>query len=149
MQESEHPNLIELLVVDADSKWYVSKFYSGGVLTKSTDYTADVVASLRAIRPLVEAVAELHAAGYVHRDIKPDNVFIADDGSLVLGDFGLVHFEDEGHTRLSDIWENVGSRDWMPPWAMGVRVEDVRPSFDAFVEGMSSERKSKASDPES
>ena len=40
MQESEHPNRIELIDVDQDSKWFVSKFYPGGVLTKSTEYIA-------------------------------------------------------------------------------------------------------------
>jgi len=39
---------------------------------------------------LVEAVSELHKGGFVHRDITPANVFLADDDRLVLGDFGLV-----------------------------------------------------------
>lgn len=53
----------------------------------------------------------------------------------MLGDFGLVFFSDEAKTRISDTYENVGSRDWMPPWAYGKRVEDLTPSFDVFSLG--------------
>lgn len=76
----------------------------------------------------------MHEASLVHRDIKPDNIFNF-AGRLVLGDLGLVHFIDQDQTRLSDTFENVGSRDWMPAWAMGMRLEDIRPSFDVFSLG--------------
>jgi serine/threonine protein kinase len=87
-------------------------------------------------RLIVEAVAELHNRGYVHRDIKSKNLFIASDGRPVLGDFGIVAFEDDAHTRVTEEFERVGSRDWMAPWAhTGLRVDDVRPSFDVFPLG--------------
>jgi serine/threonine protein kinase len=89
---------------------------------------------LNAFRPLVEGVAELHKRGVVHRDIKPDNIFVS-EGQLILGDFGIVWFDDAARTRVSDTYENVGSRDWMPGWAMGMRVDEVRPSFDVFSLG--------------
>jgi hypothetical protein len=82
----------------------------------------DVLGSLLAFRSLLEAVAKLHEKGYVHRDIKPDNIFVADDGHLVLGDFGLVIEPGAADGRLTDTYENVGSRDWMPGWAMGLRI---------------------------
>jgi serine/threonine protein kinase/HAMP domain-containing protein len=41
--------------------------------------------------PLLDGLAEVHAAGYLHRDIKPDNIYVRDsDGSLVLLDFGAA-----------------------------------------------------------
>jgi serine/threonine protein kinase len=92
----------------------------------------DLLASLLSIRPVVEAVALLHDSKLVHRDIKPDNVFVASDGRLVLGDFGLAIRMDDNPGRLTDTYENVGSRDWMPGWAMGMRIEDVKPTFDVF-----------------
>jgi len=39
------------------------------------------------------------------------------------------------YTRISGTFENVGSRDWMPAWAMGMRIEDIKPSFDVFSLG--------------
>ncbi len=90
---------------------------------------------MKAFRPLVEGVAKLHERGFVHRDIKPQNIFIDANGNLVLGDFGIVFFDDPAHTRLSATFENVGSRDWMPGWAYSVRIEAVKPAFDVFSLG--------------
>ncbi|KAI0085871.1 kinase-like domain-containing protein, partial [Irpex rosettiformis] len=44
-----------------------------------------------AIAELVSAVEHLHGVGIMHRDIKPNNVFISNDGHVALGDFGLAH----------------------------------------------------------
>jgi hypothetical protein len=84
---------------------------------------------------LVDGVAKLHTQGMIHRDIKPHNIFISASGELVLGDFGLVFFTDDHRTRLSATLENVGTRDWMPAWAMGIRIEEVKPTFDVFSLG--------------
>jgi len=136
MSENFHPNLIKILDVDPDSMWYVSQFYENGTLADNRDmFKGDFIKSLKAIRPLVEAVAKLHKKGYVHRDIKPQNVFLNSNNDLVLGDFGLIYFEDDQRTRISAKYENVGSRDWMPAWAMGMRIDDIKPTFDVFTLG--------------
>jgi serine/threonine protein kinase len=54
----------------------------GGVLT---DHELEAIA-----RPLCEGLDQLHAEGLIHRDVKPDNVLIRQDGSPVLLDFGAV-----------------------------------------------------------
>lgn len=136
MSENIHPNLLKILDVGDDSKWYVSEFHPKGSLSKNIEmFKADSLKALKAFRPLVEAVAKLHEKNYVHRDIKPQNVFIDSNDNLILGDFGLIYFVDEQHTRISATLENVGSRDWMPAWAMGMRIDDIKPSFDVFSLG--------------
>lgn len=136
MSENLHPNLIEILEVDPDLTWYVSKFYQNGTLEDKSDmFKGNFRKTLKAIRPLVEAVATLHKKGYVHRDIKPQNVFLNSKNDLILGDFGLIYFEDDQRTRISATYENVGSRDWMPGWAMGMRIDKVKPTFDVFSLG--------------
>jgi len=136
MSENLHPSLIEILEVDPDVTWYVSQFYPNGTLAHHREmFKGSFLKALKAIRPLVEGVAKLHKKGYVHRDIKPQNIFLTLENDLILGDFRLIYFEDDRHTRISATYENVGSRDWMPPWAMGIRIEDVKPSFDVFCLG--------------
>jgi serine/threonine protein kinase len=136
MSDNLHPNLLKIVEVDSDYKWYVSKFYRKGSLAKNRHmFKGDILSSLKAIYPLVEGVAELHKNGYVHRDIKPENIFIDANNQLILGDFGLVYYEDDKKSRFSKTFENVGSRDWMPGWAMSVRIDKVKPTFDVFSLG--------------
>lgn len=136
MSENLHGNLVRILDVDPDYKWYVSEFYPNATLgDKREMFKGNFAKALKAIRPLVEGVAMLHERGYVHRDIKPWNIFLNSSNDLILGDFGLVYFADNQHTRFSETNENVGSRDWMAPWAMGIRIEEVKPTFDVFSLG--------------
>ena len=44
---------------------------------------------------LAEALRYIHAAGVIHRDVKPSNVLIGEDGHAVLSDFGVSRFTDE------------------------------------------------------
>lgn len=127
-----NPHIIKILDASVKDGWFVTPYYPEGPLSKHLDrFAGDPERSLAALLPLVHGVAELHEEGVVHRDIKPDNIFV-DGDRLILGDFGIVFFEEAGRTRLTDSYENVGSRDWMPGWAMGMRVEDVSATFDVF-----------------
>ena len=136
MKQADHPNLLKIEDHNPDEKWFVSKYYPKGTLKdRSGWFTGQVERTLTAIRPVVEGVATLHGKGLVHRDIKPDNIFVDENEQLVLGDFGLVFFLDGDRTRLTDTYENVGSTDWMPSWATRMRIEDISPNFDVFSLG--------------
>jgi serine/threonine protein kinase len=128
----DHPNLIRVLDANIRDAWFVTPYYPDGPLSQHLGrFAGNPVSSLAALIPLARAVAKLHEVGAIHRDIKPENIFV-DGDRLILGDFGIVFFEDSARTRLSDTYENVGSRDWMPGWAMGMRIKDVSPAFDVF-----------------
>ncbi len=136
MEQADHPNLLKVRDLNLEEKWFVSKYYPNGTLKdRSGWFTGQVERALTAIRPVVEGVATLHAKQIVHRDIKPENIFVDEQEELVLGDFGLVFFEDPRHTRISGTYENVGSTDWMPSWATRMRIENINPSFDVFSLG--------------
>jgi len=53
----------------------------------------------RILAPLLDALAYIHAADYLHRDIAPDNVIIRTDGTPMLIDFGSARGEIAQHTR--------------------------------------------------
>lgn len=136
MSHASHNNLLCIRDTDPDGRWFAAQYHPNGTLSQRPElFKGDIPRALTAFRELVAGVATLHEKGIVHRDIKPQNIFLSVTDELVLGDFGLVFFTDERQTRLSDTLGNVGSRDWMPAWAMGIRIEDVKPSFDVFSLG--------------
>lgn len=111
-------------------------YYSRGPLSKNLEsIPTDLPHILRLFRSMVLGVSAIHKEGMVHRDIKPDNIFLDGDGNPVLGDFGIVFFTDNAATRLSATLESAGTHDWMPSWSEGQRVEKVKESHDVYSLG--------------
>ena len=136
LSQVNHPNILKILDQNLEEGWFVGEYHERGTLwVQKGLYKGNLLRALESFKPLVDGVRELHRAKLFHRDIKPHNVFTAQDGSLTLGDLGIVFFEDSARTRVTDAYENVGSRDWMPGWAMGMKIEEIRPSFDIFCLG--------------
>lgn len=132
LESVNHPSLVQVLDSNLDQRWFVMEFFEGGTLSNHLQtYKGRVLDALRAFRPIVDAVSALHTERIVHRDIKPDNIFVASDGHLVLGDCGLA-FKLENQERLTGSFENVGTRDYQPSWSYGMRLAEVQPTFDVF-----------------
>ncbi|MFD5617788.1 serine/threonine-protein kinase [Streptomyces yangpuensis] len=132
------------VVVADDRPWIVMELIRGQSLAdllraggplpprQAARIGAEVLGALRAA----------HAAGVEHRDVKPANVLLSDDGRVVLSDFGIAMVE--GSTALTMTGEVVGSPEYLPPeralgrssgpesdlWSLGVLLY-------AAVEGIS------------
>ncbi|MGD0199812.1 MAG: protein kinase [Bryobacteraceae bacterium] len=135
LQRTSHPAVLRLLDANVDERFIVTEFHPGGTLDKHlARYKGKALEALAALRPLVEALAAIHHQhGAIHRDIKTENIFVATDGRLVLGDFGVVFFTDG--QRLTKTYERVGSHFWMAPWAYKnerLAIEQINPSLDIF-----------------
>ncbi len=135
--EQGKPGLVKLLDSSDRSGWMVTQYMQNDTLDKQPrKYKGDAKNALRAFRSLVQAVTSLHKENIVHRDIKPQNVFLGDeDGQLVLGDFGIVYIPDQAE-RPTQTNERVGPRDYMPQWGdLGERLEKVHTNFDVYMLG--------------
>jgi len=131
------PRLPKLLDANESEQWLVTEYFPRGTIGKSPfKYMGQPILALRAFRTLVETVAtSLHKDKIVHRDIKPDNIFYGNDGSLIPGDFGIVYMPDQAQ-RVTVTDERVGPWEYMPQWAdSGVRYEAVEPNFDVYMLG--------------
>jgi serine/threonine protein kinase len=137
MSAVKHPALIRLFDADKNDppEWFVMELHQKGNLSGlAKEYQGRVVQTIEAILPITEALALLHKNGFVHRDIKPSNIFISDQGSLVLGDFGIVFPRESDGTRLTDVATTLFSRDWIPDWARFSETPP-QPKIDVFMLG--------------
>ncbi len=125
----EHPNILRVYDVGGATgdlpPFIVMELVRGGTLRELAEGGAALPAELVAcVGALVcEALAVAHAAGIVHRDVKPGNVMFADDGRLLLTDFGVAHLDDDDSlvTRTGAL---LGTPSFMAPeQALGQAVD--------------------------
>ncbi|MFC6006326.1 Stk1 family PASTA domain-containing Ser/Thr kinase [Angustibacter luteus] len=89
--------------------------------------------ALDLLEPVLEALAAAHRAGIVHRDVKPENVLIADDGRVKVADFGLARAVDAG-TAHSQTGLLLGTVSYLAPEQVERGVADAR--SDVYAAGV-------------
>jgi serine/threonine protein kinase len=128
-------HLLRIIDKKIDENWIVTEFQPNGTLSDRLEsFKGHALTALRAIRPVVNVLAKMDASAFVHRDFKPGNIFIGNDGEFVLGDAGLAFYQDLSGSSVTQTYENVGTREYMPAWAYGQKTE-IRPTFDSFSVG--------------
>ncbi|MBG0853097.1 serine/threonine protein kinase [Streptomyces spinoverrucosus] len=80
---------------------------------------------------VLRALRAAHTAGVLHRDVKPGNVLLADDGRVLLTDFGIAQID--GDTTITRTGEVVGSVDYLAPER--IRGHDPGPASDLWALG--------------
>ncbi|WP_237330554.1 serine/threonine-protein kinase [Streptomyces sp. BA2] len=112
-----HRNVVTVYDVASEDgrPWIVMEIVRGLSLSDVLDAEGPM-APQRAARVSAEVLAALraaHDAGVLHRDVKPGNVLIANDGRVVLTDFGIAMVE--GSSALTMTGEVVGSPEFLAP----------------------------------
>jgi serine/threonine protein kinase len=112
----DHPavvNVHDVAVVDGQP-WIVMELVHGRSLGSALEEgTLSVREAARVGLEVLGALEAAHAAGILHRDVKPDNVLLGRHDRVVLTDFGIAQIE--GETNLTDTGGFVGSPEYIAP----------------------------------
>lgn len=124
----DHPNVIPVYAAgEEDGALYLAMRFVPGtdlheLLRREGRIAPEAAAAI--VRQVAEALDAAHAAGLVHRDVKPANVLLSGD-HVYLSDFGLTRaVEDEA--RLTDTDERLGTVDFMAPEHLRGQRTDAR-----------------------
>ncbi|GAA4996561.1 serine/threonine-protein kinase [Streptomyces hyderabadensis] len=121
-------------VLEHDGRpWIVMELVEGRSLADAVkeDERVDPREAARIGLWVLRALRAAHTAGVLHRDVKPGNVLLADDGRVLLTDFGIAQIE--GDSTITRTGEVVGSVDYLAPER--VRGHDPGPSSDLWALG--------------
>ncbi|MFF9121983.1 Stk1 family PASTA domain-containing Ser/Thr kinase [Streptomyces sp. NPDC014889] len=93
-----HPNVVQVFDQGTDGTYvYLAMEYVAGCTLRDVLRERGALqprAALDILEPVLAALGAAHRAGFVHRDMKPENVLIGDDGRVKVADFGLVRSVD-------------------------------------------------------
>ncbi len=136
LEELDHRNILRIIDQGADSKgrrFLVTEYCTGGSLAdRVPSITTPVLEVLEVFRQICSGAAHAQNKGFFHRDIKPDNIYFRDDGTAVLGDFGICFADDDG-TRLTLTEEVADSRFYCAPELRDGRLKSGIPVGAADV----------------
>ncbi|RYX81161.1 zinc-ribbon domain-containing protein, partial [bacterium] len=97
-----HPAIVRVYSVweENNSAYMAMEFLEGKTLQKLVEEKGSIPekAAVAHIKSVAEALESVHATGLIHRDIKPDNICVTDDGRTVLIDFGTARAFAAGKT---------------------------------------------------
>jgi serine/threonine-protein kinase len=122
----EGPGIVRVFDVDPDHGWLALEWAQGGTLReriRDKDLRRLLPIERWAV-PLAQALVRVHAAGWVHHDVKPANVLLAKTGGAILTDFGTARRAGEPSPP--------GSLGYISPERMKGRPSDPRDDVYGF-----------------
>jgi serine/threonine protein kinase/beta-lactam-binding protein with PASTA domain len=131
-----HPNIVAVFDQGSDGQYlYLAMEYVPGrtlrsLLRERGHMRPD--AALSIMDPILSGLAAAHAAGIVHRDVKPENVLLTADGRVKVVDFGLARAQTAtGNTRAGVV---IGTVAYIAPEQVTSEVTDAR--TDVYAAGV-------------
>jgi serine/threonine protein kinase len=132
-----HPNIVAILDFGRHAgRFYCALEYCAGgsaeALRRAQGGRLPLPTVVRLAAQALEGLASAHGAGFVHRDLKPDNVLFAGDGTAKLADFGLAKsFQQAGLSGMTATGAFAGTYFFMPREQL-TSFRQARPASDVW-----------------
>ncbi len=134
-----HPNIVNVM----DQGWnqsgipavfLVMELVEGQTLREliATKGSFSVNETINYLSPVVSALAAAHQIGIVHRDVKPENILISNDGRIKIADFGLAKGAGLGQTMTAEASVILGSVSYLSPEQVQRGIADARSDIYAL-----------------
>lgn len=112
-----HPNIVKVNDVSfGDKIQYIVMEYIDGITLKEYIEHQHVIPWKEAVHftvQILQALQHAHEKGIVHRDMKPQNIMLLQDGTIKVTDFGIAHFSDNVTRTMTD--KAIGSVHYIAP----------------------------------
>ncbi|MDQ8037640.1 MAG: protein kinase [Pedobacter sp.] len=130
-----HPHIVAVYDVnEVNGVYYIAmEYHPGGDLKARLRDGLSVREAIGILRDMAKALDYAHSKGYLHRDIKPDNILFRADGSAVLTDFGIAK-ATEGDANLTQMGMVAGTPKYMSPEQ--ARGQDLDADSDLYSLGV-------------
>jgi serine/threonine protein kinase len=145
LQALAHPHIVPVWAAGEHEGrlWIAMELMSGGSAGRKLKLAGPLPANqaLDICEKVLRGLEAAHQHGVVHRDVKPQNILLGDDGAVKLCDFGIARTEkatadDEpgGDEALTQMFDRLGSIIYMAP-EQRADARDVTPATDLYAVG--------------
>ncbi|MGE0709352.1 MAG: protein kinase [Planctomycetota bacterium] len=134
----EHPGIVGVLDMGMadEGPFVVMDYVEGATLRDLLKQGAlSERQALEHVASVVDALAYAHDRGFVHRDVKPENVLVTKDGRALLSDFGVTRVLG-GLEDLTRTGELLGTPAYMAPEQVSSDLGAVGPAIDVYAIGV-------------
>jgi serine/threonine protein kinase len=111
-----HPNILAVhdFGQSEGTSYLVTEYVHGTTLDKLINGPMSLAEVVKRLTPIAAAIDHAHQHGVLHRDVKPSNIFVTEDGVPILGDFGLARMA-QSDTHLTQTGTIIGTPAYMAP----------------------------------
>ena len=129
LERISHPNVVRLIdfgVTEEGAPYLVMEWVPGQALARFLKKAVSLSEAVRIAEQIADGLGAVHKAGLVHRDLKPHNVMMLEDGTAKIVDFGMVRGDPASFPAVTRADAILGTPHYMAPEQAAAEQVDER-----------------------